>query len=156
MEAFLGEGCRRRCQGCRWARRGPRNARWCVLRVSPRDLRLLHMAQAADGELVIIVLGKVVEKPPIQADSQGIMTRQGGSTGLPVEDLRHEDRPWKTRCKRVPALYGCVVQPVTIRLPPCLPGALRRGLHRRTVAEQPLLIVRRPGGEGRSYLQHPC
>src|SRR5262245_4576760 len=104
MEAFLGEGCRRGVQSCRWTRRGPWKDRCLVLRDCHRVLSLLHLAQAADGEMVIIALGKVVDKPPIQADGQGIMTRQGGSTGLPVKYLWHEDRPWKTRFKRVPAL----------------------------------------------------
>src|SRR5215510_11866206 len=103
MEAFLGEGRRRHFQDCRRVLRGPRNARWRFLRAPHSPSSLLRLAQVTEGGTVTIVLGKVVYQPPIQAHGQDILTRQGSSTSLPVEYLRHEDSPWKTRFKRVPA-----------------------------------------------------
>src|SRR5215831_9589878 len=104
MEAFLGEVCCRRFQGCRWARRGPRHNRGRVLRRSPSALSMRQMAQTAEGEMVIIVLEKVIAQSPIRAWCQIIIPRQDRGTGLPVVDLRHVVGLWKPRLKRVPAL----------------------------------------------------
>src|SRR5262249_33598046 len=113
MEAFLGEVCCRRFQGRRWARRGPRHNLGRVLRGSPSALSVRQMATSAEAEVVKIVLEKVIAHALIKACCKVFMPRHGGSTGLPVEDLRHQAGLWKTRFKRVPALYGWVVLPLT-------------------------------------------
>lgn len=77
MEAFFGKGGRRRFQGCQRARRRPGDGRWRFLGYHYRELSVLQRAQATDGEMVIIVLGKVIDKPPLQVYCRRIMTRQG-------------------------------------------------------------------------------